>query len=347
MKRTDFAVDIPRDLIASEPVPTRSASRMLCMGQSNTHFEDLFVSDLLDVLRPGDVVIANNTQVIPARLRGKKLTGGRVEVFIDRILDVHSARVLIKSSKLPAVGSKLLMDGQFRLEIKRKEGIFFFVSCEQGLVFLDLMNAYGHVPLPPYIDRPHTEDDKAHYQTVFAKLPGAVAAPTAGLHLDKKLIGKFHAAGVVWKEITLHVGVGTFFPVRCDEISSHRMHSEIYNISPDVWVCVEQAKREGRRIIAIGTTTLRALESFALEGNHISGSDVWMETDLFISPGFTFKITDCLLTNFHLSESSLLMLVSAFGGHARVMRAYHHAIQSRYRFFSYGDACWIERMNGV
>ena len=300
------------------------------------------VSDLPSMIRPGDVVVANNTRVFPARLFGAKESGGRAEVMIERLISDNRARAFVKASKSPKIGSVLSMDGGFELTITGRDGDLFLLDSDPSVCILDMAEAYGHVPLPPYIKRDDTATDKERYQTVFAKDAGAVAAPTAGLHLDQSLIEEIKLRGAHWCEITLHVGAGTFTPVRVDDLSEHQMHGEWYNISDDAESIIQSAKLEGRRIFAIGTTTMRCLEgSAAVNGGQIrAGSS---ETSIFITPGYQFNVIDVLFTNFHLPESTLLMLVSAFGGFDRVLAAYREAVRARYRFFSYGDACLITR----
>ena len=294
------------------------------------------------MIRPGDVVVANNTRVFPARLFGAKESGGRVEVMIERLISDNRARAFVKASKSPKIGSVLSMDGGFELTITGRDGDLFLLDSDPSVCILDMAEAYGHVPPPPYIKRDDTATDKKRYQTVFAKDAGAVAAPTAGLHLDQSLIEQIKVRGAHWCEITLHVGAGTFTPVRVDDLSEHQMHGEWYHISDDAESIIQSAKLEGRRIFAIGTTTMRCLEgSAAINGGKIrAGSS---ETSIFITPGYKFNVVDVLFTNFHLPESTLLMLVSAFGGFDRVLAAYHEAVRARYRFFSYGDACLITR----
>ena len=300
------------------------------------------VSDLPSMIRSGDVVVANNTRVFPARLFGAKESGGRAEVMIERLISDNRARAFVKASKSPKIGSVFSMDGGFKLTITGRDGDLFLLDSDPSVRILDMAEAYGHVPLPPYIKRDDTAADKERYQTVFAKDAGAVAAPTAGLHLDQSLIDEIKARGAHWCEITLHVGAGTFTPVRVDDLSEHQMHGEWYDISVDAESIIQSAKLEGRRIFAIGTTTMRCLEgSAAVNGGQIrAGSS---ETSIFITPGYKFNVIDVLFTNFHLPESTLLMLVCAFGGFDRVLAAYHEAVRARYRFFSYGDACLITR----
>jgi len=341
LKRQDFAYQLPDDLIASQPLENRTDSRLMVIdpGQPLSHRH---VSDLPYMLREGDVVVANNTRVFPARLFGAKASGGRIEVMIERLITDDSVRAFVKASKSPKEGSVLHMDGGFELTITGRDGDLFLLESDPSIRILDMAEAHGHIPLPPYIKREDTASDQERYQTVFAKDAGAVAAPTAGLHIDESMIEAIKQQGATWCEVTLHVGAGTFNPVRVDELSEHQMHGEWYNISPEVCATIQKAKDEGRRIIAIGTTTMRCLEgSAAANGGTIrEGSD---ETSIFITPGYRFNVVDVLFTNFHLPESTLLMLVSAFGGFDRMMGAYQEAVREQYRFFSYGDACLITK----
>ena len=341
MKRQDFAYQLPDDLIASQPLENRTDGRLMVidLGQPLSHRH---VSDLPSMLREGDVVVANNTRVFPARLFGAKASGGRIEVMIERVITDDSVRAFVKASKSPKEGSVLHMDGGFELTITGRDGDLFLLESDPSIHILDMAEAHGHIPLPPYIKREDTASDRERYQTVFAKDAGAVAAPTAGLHIDESMIEAIKQQGATWCEVTLHVGAGTFNPVRVDDLSEHQMHGEWYNISPEVCATIQKAKCEGRRVIAIGTTTMRCLEgSAAANGGAIrKGSD---ETSIFITPGYHFNVVDVLFTNFHLPESTLLMLVSAFGGYDRMMGAYQEAVREQYRFFSYGDACLITK----
>lgn len=341
MKRQDFSYQLPEDLIASQPLENRTDSRLMVIDPSQP-LSHRHVSDLPSMLREGDVVVANNTRVFPARLFGAKASGGRIEVMIERLMTDNSMRAFVKASKSPKEGSVLHMDGGFRLTITGRDGDLFLLESDPSIRILDMAEAHGHIPLPPYIKREDTASDRERYQTVFAKDAGAVAAPTAGLHIDESMIEAIKQQGATWCEVTLHVGAGTFNPVRVDDLSEHQMHGEWYNISPEVCATIQKAKDEGRRVIAIGTTTMRCLEgSAAANGGTIrEGSD---ETSIFITPGYRFNVVDVLFTNFHLPESTLLMLVSAFGGFDRMMGAYQEAVREQYRFFSYGDACLITK----
>jgi len=341
LKRQDFSYQLPGDLIASQPLENRTDSRLMVIDPRQP-LSHRHVSDLPSMLREGDVVVANNTRVFPARLFGAKASGGRIEVMIERLMTDNSVRAFVKASKSPKEGSVLHMDGGFGLTITGRDGDLFLLESDPSIRILDMAEAHGHIPLPPYIKREDTASDRERYQTVFAKDAGAVAAPTAGLHIDESMIEAVKQQGATWCEVTLHVGAGTFNPVRVDDLSEHQMHGEWYNISPEVCATIQKAKDEGRRVIAIGTTTMRCLEgSAAANGGTIrEGSD---ETSIFITPGYRFNVVDVLFTNFHLPESTLLMLVSAFGGFDRMMGAYQEAVREQYRFFSYGDACLITK----
>jgi len=341
LKRQDFSYQLPGDLIASQPLENRTDSRLMVIDPRQP-LSHRHVSDLPSMLREGDVVVANNTRVFPARLFGAKASGGRIEVMIERLMTDNSVRAFVKASKSPKEGSVLHMDGGFGLTITGRDGDLFLLESVPSIRILDMAEAHGHIPLPPYIKREDTASDRERYQTVFAKDAGAVAAPTAGLHIDESMIEAIKQQGATWCEVTLHVGAGTFNPVRVDDLSEHQMHGEWYNISPEVCATIQKAKDEGRRVIAIGTTTMRCLEgSAAANGGTIrEGSD---ETSIFITPGYRFNVVDVLFTNFHLPESTLLMLVSAFGGYDRMMGAYQVAVREQYRFFSYGDACLITK----
>jgi S-adenosylmethionine:tRNA ribosyltransferase-isomerase len=341
MRRQDFSYELPKKLIASLPLENRSDSRLMVIDPVRPIAHQT-VSDLPSMIREGDVVVVNNTRVFPARLFGEKVSGGQIEVMIERLLSDHAVRAFVKASKAPKEGAILSMDGGFELIVKGREADLFVLESDPAISILDVAEAHGHIPLPPYIQRDDTAQDRERYQTVFAKNSGAVAAPTAGLHLDESLISSIKYRGASWCEVTLHVGAGTFNPVRVDDLNEHQMHGEWYNIPDDVSDILVTAKAEGRRIIAIGTTTMRCLEGSAAAngGNIQAGSN---ETSIFITPGYQFNVVDVLLTNFHLPESTLLMLVAAFGGFERMLAAYHEAVREQYRFFSYGDACLIYR----
>ena len=334
MKLSDFNYDLPEHLIAQEPLQDRSASRLLVVDRQSDAFQDKVFSDILDFISAKDLLVFNNTKVIPARLYGKKLTGGKVELLIERLLDPQYAIAHIRSNKSPKLGSILQLDGDVEVTVLEKnEGLYRVkFSCESILNYLD---QYGHIPLPPYITRDDSQSDRERYQTIFAEKEGAVAAPTAGLHFDKALLEKIKQKGVKTAQVTLHVGAGTFQPVRCEDLSKHIMHAEMVEVNQDVVDAVQQCQQRGGRVIAVGTTTVRSLESASQSGCLTTFSG---DTRLFITPGYQFKTVDALITNFHLPQSTLLMLVSAFSGYEKIFSAYHHAIRREYRFFSYGDA---------
>jgi S-adenosylmethionine:tRNA ribosyltransferase-isomerase len=340
MKKSDFHFDLPSDLIAQAPLPERSASRLLVVPSAPAAFEDRVVRDLPDLLQPGDLLIFNDTRVIPARLFGQKATGGRVEILIERLLPDNEARAQVGVSKSPKPGSRIVLDAGGEAEVLGRDGEFYHLRfhVDDGLESW-LLHA-GRLPLPPYIRREPGRDDLERYQTVFAKEVGAVAAPTAGLHFDEALLDALRARGVEFGHITLHVGAGTFQPMRADDLRDHRMHSEWLNVGAELVAQVRHARERDGRVIAVGTTVVRALES-AMRTHEEGARELQPfagETQIFIFPGYRILSVDAMLTNFHLPESTLLMLVSAFAGKDRVLEAYRHAVEQRYRFFSYGDA---------
>jgi S-adenosylmethionine:tRNA ribosyltransferase-isomerase len=356
MKLSDFFYDLPQHLIAQQALHDRSASRLLIVentANDTAAYDDKVFSDLIDLINPEDLLVFNNTKVIPARLYGKKSTGGKIEVLVERLLSKHTFLAHIKSSKSPKKGAVLTLEKRIQVEVIARQGTLFELKLLSDLTsshltnsgltnndtsILKLLEQYGHIPLPPYIDRADNENDRERYQTVFAKTPGAVAAPTAGLHFSTDLLAKLKQKGVPIAQVTLHVGAGTFQPVRVNNLSEHIMHAEWVEV--DATVCKEVAacKKRGGKVIAVGTTSVRSLESAAQGGilKPFSG-----DTRLFITPGYQFKVVDRLVTNFHLSESTLLMLVSAFSGYNTIKQVYQHAISEKYRFFSYGDAMYL------
>ncbi|MDQ3229428.1 MAG: tRNA preQ1(34) S-adenosylmethionine ribosyltransferase-isomerase QueA [Pseudomonadota bacterium] len=340
MKRADFHYELPDALIAQAPLPERSASRLLCVPSGSAAFADQHVRDLPDLLQPGDLLVFNDTRVIPARLHGTKATGGRVEILIERLLPANEARAQIGASKSPKPGSRIALDAGGEAEVLGREGEFYRLRFDvDGSLEAWLLHA-GRLPLPPYIHREPGAQDDERYQTVFAREAGAVAAPTAGLHFDQPLLDALLARGVESGHVTLHVGAGTFQPVRVDDLREHRMHSEWLNVGAKLVEKMHRTRAAGGRVIAVGTTVVRALES-AMRMNEAGDVEVQPfagETQIFILPGYAIRSVDALLTNFHLPESTLLMLVSAFAGKERIMAAYAHAIEQGYRFFSYGDA---------
>jgi S-adenosylmethionine:tRNA ribosyltransferase-isomerase len=336
----DFDYSLPPELIAQEPLAERSASRLLVVD--GDALADRRFTDLPALVRAGDLLVLNDTRVIHARLYGVKDSGGHVEVLIERAVGPHEALAQVRASKSPRAGSTLRLGDAFEVSVLGRVGEFFHLRFPAGEDLFALLERHGKLPLPPYITRPAGEADEARYQTVFARAPGSVAAPTAGLHFDEALLARIAASGARCAWLTLHVGAGTFQPVRADELGEHRMHRERYLIPQETADAIAATRAAGGRVIAIGTTSLRALEAAAQDGPLDAGSG---ETELFILPGFRFQVVDALITNFHLPKSTLLMLVSAFAGMARVRRAYAHAVSERYRFFSYGDAMFLTRNN--
>ena len=344
MRRTDFTFDLPEELIAQQPVADRTGSRLLVLEGDSGVCEDKVFTDLIDYLHAGDVLVFNNTQVIPARVHGKKSTGGKVEILVERILDDQTALAHVRASKSPKPGTTLFFEDDIQVEVTGRDGDLFIVKFKSKKAVLDILNDIGHMPLPPYIQREDEQFDQDRYQTVYAKTPGAVAAPTAGLHFDEKILKQLSDKGIEQLHVTLHVGAGTFQPVRVDDLSEHHMHKEWIELSEENCKKINEAKKQGRRIIAVGTTSVRCLESAALFSKMDGVLEPYKgETDIFITPGYEFKVIDALITNFHLSESTLLMLVSAFAGYENIKNAYQHAIEEKYRFFSYGDAMFLTR----
>ena len=335
MDRKAFHYHLPRELIAQTPLDERSASRLLVLKGNS--LEDYQFSDLAQLLRPGDLLILNDTRVIPARLYGQKPAGGKVEILLERVTGTRTATVQLRASKNLSAGTALGLADGVSAHILEKKGIFFELAFDTDLE--PFLMTHGEVPLPPYIKRVAGTQDKARYQTIYARISGAVAAPTAGLHLDPILLDALDKRSIKQAFITLHIGAGTFAPVRTEKVEDHRLHSEWFKVSEDLCDRIKKTKASGGRIIAVGTTTVRALESAALNGllHPCEG-----ETTLFIYPGFQFRVIDAMVTNFHLPESSLLMLVAAFAGRRTVLGAYRHAVAHRYRFFSYGDAMLVQ-----
>jgi S-adenosylmethionine:tRNA ribosyltransferase-isomerase len=340
VKIQDFDFDLPPDLIAQFPPAQRASSRMLHLDGLTGALRDAQFSDLPSYFRAGDVMVFNDTRVIKARLYGVRDTGGRVEVMVERILDTKRVQAVIRASHAPKPGSRLFLCDAIEVVVLEREHDFYTLRFEHESPVIDLLEHYGTLPLPPYISRPATKIDEARYQTVYAKQAGAVAAPTAGLHFDEGMLMTLKAMGVITANVTLHVGLGTFQPVRAENIADHSMHKEIFHVPDETVESIARAKASGGRVLAVGTTSLRALEAAAAEGELKPGHG---ETDIFITPGYQFRVAERLLTNFHLPRSTLLMLVSAFGGIENIRRAYRMAIEGGYRFFSYGDAMLIER----
>ena len=339
MKLVQFDYRLPEALIAQSPLPERTSGRLLHLARQGSEYRDLKFLDLKHLCREGDLLVLNDTRVIPARLFCKKASGGKVELLVERILDAGEVLVQLKASKSPVPGSHLVFANDVTAEVKGREDDFFVLQFKDRQEIETLLREYGKTPLPPYIGREAGRQDCERYQTVYARHPGAVAAPTAGLHFDRRMLEQLQRRGVEHAFITLHVGAGTFQPVRAQHIEAHRLHAEQAQVTEQVCQRVLACKQRGGRVIAVGTTAVRALESAALEGGlHPYSGD----TRLFIFPGFQFKVVDGLVTNFHLPKSTLLMLVCAFAGYETTMAAYRHAVAQRYRFYSYGDAMFIE-----
>lgn len=339
MRKSDFHYDLPEHLIAQAPLPERTASRLLCLLEGGS-LEDRGFRDLPSLLRPGDLLVLNDTRVIPARLHGRKATGGRIEILVERLLDERTLLVHLRASKSPKPDTWLHLDGGYECRVLERREDLLVLEFAAGISAPEVLETVGHVPLPPYIQRPDTTADHHRYQTVFARSAGAVAAPTAGLHFDEILLRDLAGQGIDHVCVTLHVGSGTFLPVRVDDLDQHRMHAERCSVPETVVRRIRAARASGGRVIAVGTTVVRALETAARSGELEPYEG---ETRLFIRPGFDFRCVDVLLTNFHLPESTLLTLVCAFSGHAPVMAAYRHAVREGYRFFSYGDAMFLIR----
>ena len=334
----EFDYTLPERLIAQAPLPERSASRMPVVD--GAQLRDEHITDLPSHLSDKDLLVLNDTRVIHARLFGQKATGGQVEVLIERPVGEHEAIAQVRASKSPKPGMTLRLAEAFEVEVLGREGDFFHLRFPADRSVVDYAETYGALPLPPYIDRSAAEADETRYQTVFAQHPGSVAAPTAGLHFDDALLDRLRAQGVQTATVTLHVGAGTYQPVRVQNLAEHRMHRERYLIPPETVEAINATRARGGRVVAVGTTSLRALESAAADGTLRAGA---AETELFITPGYAFHVVDALLTNFHLPKSTLLMLVSAFAGMAPIRAAYQHAVAQEYRFFSYGDAMFLAR----
>jgi S-adenosylmethionine:tRNA ribosyltransferase-isomerase len=342
MRLSDFDYSLPSELIAQFPAPERTGSRLLHVD--GISLSDRLFAELPGLLHPGDVLVFNDTRVIKARLFGQKTTGGQVEILVERLLPDNEALAFVRASKTPRAGTRIQVANGVEFEVLGRREDLFHLRCHASASFSDVLETLGRLPLPPYITHAPDGIDESRYQTVYASQTGAVAAPTAGLHFDDAMLARLDQMGVNRATVTLHVGAGTFQPVRVENLSEHKMHSERYTVPEQTVALINQARSEGKKVMAVGTTSLRALESAALSGELKAGEN---ETDLFITPGYHFKVVDRLLTNFHLPKSTLLMLVSAFGGHKNLRTAYEHALERRYRFFSYGDAMLIERHHEV
>ena len=338
MKKSDFHYDLPPELIAQAPLPERSASRLLVLDAGSRAWQDRRFRELPDLLRAGDLLVFNDTRVLPARLFGRKETGGAVEILLERITGAHSATAQLGVSKKPREGSHILLGDDTRVRVLGREGAFFELRFETAEPLEKLLARLGRMPLPPYIAREAGEADAERYQTVFAREPGAVAAPTAGLHFDQRMLDELRARGVEFGYVTLHVGAGTFQPVRSERIEDHVMHREWLNVGAELVEKIRAARSRGGRVVAVGTTVVRALEAARAGGELKPFAG---ETSIFIMPGYKIESVDALITNFHLPESTLLMLVSALAGRELILAAYRHAVEQRYRFFSYGDAMLI------
>jgi S-adenosylmethionine:tRNA ribosyltransferase-isomerase len=338
MKLNEFDFELPNELIARYPLENRTDSRLLCLNKTSGDVVHRQFSDLLNVLSPKDLLVFNNTKVIPARWFGIKASGGKVEILLERMLEENHFLAHVKASKSPKPGSSLILDGNIHVDVISRQGALFELACLDERAVFDLLESYGHVPLPPYMERGDTAFDKDRYQTVYAKHKGAVAAPTAGLHFDEPLLEKIKAMGVDNAFLTLHVGAGTFQPVREEIIDNHQMHAEYIEVSAEVRDKVQAAKARGGRVIAVGTTSVRSLESASQSGEIEAFQG---ESTLFIYPGYKYRCVDAMITNFHLPKSSLLMLLCAFAGYEQTMYAYQTAINEKYRFYSYGDAMWV------
>jgi len=335
---SDFDFDLPPELIAQTPLTERSASRLLHVD--GMHLHNRAFADVIDQLSAGDLLVFNDTRVLKARFFGVKETGGKVEVLVERVLDTRTVLAQVRASKSPPPGTKIRLADSFDVVVGERAGEFYTLTFPDDV--FDLIETYGRLPLPPYIEHDADAFDETRYQTVYAKTPGAVAAPTAGLHFDQALLDKLSAKGVRFAYVTLHVGAGTFQPVRTENLAEHKMHSEWYTIPAETVTTVQATRAAGRSVVAVGTTSMRALESASQSGELQAGSN---DTNLFITPGYKFKTVNRLITNFHLPKSTLLMLVSAFAGYEEIRNAYAHAIANRYRFFSYGDAMLLTNEN--
>ena len=340
MQRSDFQYDLPESQIASHPGKQRSASRLLYIDPGSDELRDARFVDFPEMLMPGDLLVFNDTRVIPARLQGIKESGGKIEVLVERITGDYEVLAQIRASKSPGPGSRLILEGAITVVVKERVNDLFRLEFPTEQPVMEHLQAHGHVPLPPYIKRVDEAADHERYQTIYARVPGAVAAPTAGLHFDEDIMVQLARRNIDTAFITLHVGAGTFQPVRVKNLADHVMHYEYYDVDEAASKKIMETRKNGGRVVAVGTTVVRSLESAAKDGVVLASRG---ETNLFITPGYRFQCVDALLTNFHLPESTLLMLVSAFAGYQRTMFAYKHAIREGYRFYSYGDAMFINR----
>ncbi|MGF1699206.1 tRNA preQ1(34) S-adenosylmethionine ribosyltransferase-isomerase QueA [Photobacterium makurazakiensis] len=347
MQVSDFDFELPDELIARYPQPERTASRLLQLTGNTGELAHKGFKDVLDLVEPGDLLVFNNTRVIPARLFGRKASGGKLEILVERMLDDKTILAHVRASKSPKPGNVLLLgeNDDYEAEMIARHDALFEIRFNSDKTVLEILEEVGHMPLPPYIDRPDEDSDKERYQTVYNAKPGAVAAPTAGLHFDDALLEAIKAKGASFAFVTLHVGAGTFQPVRVDNIDDHHMHAEYVEVPEDVVNAINETKANGGRVIAVGTTSVRSLESAAQDAVK-QGTELkpfFGDTDIFIFPGYEFQLVDVLITNFHLPESTLIMLVSAFAGYEHTINAYHQAVANKYRFFSYGDSMFITK----
>lgn len=342
MRVSDFTFELPDELIARFPLETRSASRLLCVDGNAGELQHRQFSDLTELLKPGDLLVFNDTRVIPARLFGQKASGGKIEVLIERLQGEQRALAHIRSSRAPKPGSRLLLEGGIEVEVLGRQENLFILQFDLQSSLLHALEAHGHMPLPPYMQREDQQSDRERYQTVYNRKPGAVAAPTAGLHFDQPLLDKLQVLGVETAFVTLHVGAGTFQPVKVDRVEDHHMHAEYIDVPESVCEAVRATRARGGRVVAVGTTSVRSLESASQTGEI---QPFCGDSNIFIYPGYQFRSVDALITNFHLPESTLLMLVSAFAGYDHIKASYAEAIAQKYRFFSYGDAMFMTRQD--
>jgi len=344
MQLSDFKYDLPPELIAQEALKDRTSSRLLHLDAQTDPAQlfDKHFTDIVDLIDKDDLLIFNDTRVIPARLHGQKESGGKIEVMVERVIDEHTILAHVRSNKSPKAGAKLILESAIHAEVIGRQDRLFEIRFLNERGVLELLESYGHIPLPPYIERQDTEDDRERYQTVFAEKAGAVAAPTAGLHFSNELLDALREKGVKTAKVTLHVGAGTFLPVSVENLDDHVMHAEWVEVDQDVCDAIVGCKKRGGKVVAVGTTSVRSLESAAKKTGEVQPFSG--DTKLFLTPGSKFNVVDAMITNFHLSESTLLMLVSAFSGYENIKSAYQHAIEQRYRFFSYGDAMFLTKL---
>jgi len=342
MQVKDFQFELPDELIARYPLEQRSASRLLCVDGNSGALAHRVFSDIEQLLEPGDLLVFNDTRVIPARLFGQKASGGKIELLVERVTGADQALAHLRASRAPKPGTRLLLEGGIEAEVVGRQDNLFELRFDIQQPLVEVLEQFGHMPLPPYMKREDQLSDRERYQTVYNRKPGAVAAPTAGLHFDEPLLQRLAEKGVETAFVTLHVAAGTFQPVKVERVEEHHMHSEHIEVSAQVCEAVRAARARGKRVVAVGTTSVRCLESASRNGEIAPFSG---ETDIFIYPGYEFRSVDALITNFHLPESTLLMLVSAFAGYDHMMNAYRTAVAERYRFFSYGDAMFLTRQS--